>query len=521
MSKKPLVLCILDGFGHSDNHSYNAVYSAKTPTIDKLWNEYPHTLLHASGLHVGLPDGQMGNSEVGHTAIGLGRVVFQDLPRISKAAEDGSLKDIPELKSLIAALQSNGKRCHLWGLLSDGGIHSHIEHMFAIADVLLNNGIKVLLHACLDGRDTPPRSAGKYIDMLEKRFGDRLQISTLGGRYYHMDRDKRWERVEQAYNCMVRPVKFWDYSPQKYIEHCYQDDISDEFIPPIAIDGYDGIQDGDAFIAFNFRTDRVREMLSALTDEAFSGFTRPYGMPLFSSILGVTEYSSEFRGKIGVMFKHQETKNSLGEVLSKHGLIQLRAAETEKYPHVTFFFNGGLETPFANEDRALVPSPKVETYDLAPEMSAYQVTEAVLDCLDRNSCDVVVVNFANPDMVGHTGNFDAAVAAIECVDVCVDRLYNAVVAAANGCLLVTADHGNAEEMFNVEKNQPHTAHTTNDVPFILASNELKGVALRSDHGLKDIAPTMLAILGIEKPSDMTGESLIIDGSTTSTALKNV
>ena len=506
MSKKPLVLCILDGFGYSDKHDFNAVYSAKTPTIDILWQQYPHTLLHASGLHVGLPDGQMGNSEVGHTAIGLGRVVFQDLPRISKAAKENTIKDIPELQSLIARLKENGKRCHLWGLLSDGGIHSHIEHMYAIADVLLNNGIKVLVHACLDGRDTPPKSALQYVEMFKKRFGDRLKISTLGGRYYHMDRDKRWERTEQAYNCMVRPVKFWS-SPEKYIEHCYQEEIFDEFIPPVAIDGYDGIQKGDAFIAFNFRTDRVRQMLTAFSDDAFSGFTRPYGMPEFSSILGATEYSSEFRGKIGVMFKRQETKNSLGEVLSKENLKQLRAAETEKYPHVTFFFNGGLETPFEGEDRVLIESPKVETYDLEPEMSARKITNAVLERLKSDSCDVYVINFANPDMVGHTGNFEAAVKAIECVDECVNRIYE-VVHEKKGCLIVTADHGNAEEMFNFEEKQPHTAHTTNDVPFILVSDNLKDVLLKSNCGLKDIAPTILKVLDIEKPADMSGESLM-------------
>ncbi|MBR1734082.1 MAG: 2,3-bisphosphoglycerate-independent phosphoglycerate mutase [Alphaproteobacteria bacterium] len=508
MSKKPLVLCILDGFGFSEKHEFNAVYTAKTPTIDKLWNEYPHTLLHASGLHVGLPDGQMGNSEVGHTAIGLGRVIFQDLPRISKAGEENTIKDIPELKSIISKLKENGQRCHLWGLLSDGGIHSHIEHLFAIADVLLNCGIKVLVHACIDGRDTPPRSAEKYIDMFENHFGNRLKISTLGGRYFQMDRDKRWERTEQAYNCIVRPVTFWD-SPKKYIEHCYKEDISDEFIPPVAIDGYDGVQKGDAFIVFNFRADRVRQMLTALTDEAFSGFVRPYGLPEFSAIVGVTEYASEFKEKVGVMFKRQQIKNSLGEVLSKNNLTQLRAAETEKYPHVTFFFNGGVEDPFDGEDRALIPSPKVETYDLAPEMSAKEVTDSVIDRLNKDDRDVYVINFANPDMVGHTGNFEAAISAIECVDECVKRIFD-VVYNKGGCMIVTADHGNAEEMFNFEKNQPHTAHTTNLVPFILVSDELKNAELKSDCGLRDIAPTMLDVLGLKKPDDMTGESLIFN-----------
>lgn len=505
MSKKPLVLCILDGFGFTEKKEYNAVYSAKTPTIDELWERYPHTLLHASGLNVGLPDGQMGNSEVGHTAIGLGRVVFQDLPRISKSVEDGTIKEIPELKELIAKLKENGKRCHLWGLLSTGGIHSHMDHMLAIADTLLENGVKVLVHACLDGRDTPPQSALRFVEMFNKHFGNQLKISTLGGRYYHMDRDKRWERTEQAYNCMVHPTKFWN-SPEKYIQHCYDDEIFDEFIPPVAIDGYDGIQDGDAFIAFNFRSDRVRQMLTALTEEVFSGFTRVHGFPIFSSIIGATEYSAEFKGKIGVMYKRQETKNCLGEVLAHHGLRQLRTAETEKYPHVTFFFNGGIETPFKNEDRVLIESPKVETYDLMPEMSARKVTDAILEKLNSDACDVYIMNFANPDMVGHTGNFDAAVAAIECIDECVKKIYDAV-NAKGGCLIVTADHGNAEEMFNFETKQPHTAHTTNDVPFILVADSYKGAQLKSNCGLKDIAPTMLAILGIEKPSDMTGESL--------------
>ena len=503
--KQQLILCILDGFGHSENQNHNAVFHAKTPTLDSILEKYPHTFLRASGLEVGLPKGQMGNSEVGHVAIGLGRIVFQDLPRISMAVKDNTLADIKELKTLIDTLKKNRKRCHLWGLLSDGGIHSHIDHIFGIANILLQNDIETFLHVCTDGRDTSPKNALQYIEKVKTSFGDRLQIATVGGRYYHMDRDKRWDRVEKAYNSMARPVDFWN-SVEKYIEHCYAADMSDEFIPPVAIEGYDGIQDGDALISFNFRADRVLEMLSALTDDSFSGFVRPYGMPKFSEIVGVTEYSSELRGKIGVMFKKEESENSLGEVLSKSGLRQLRIAETEKYPHVTFFFNGGLEDPFDNEVRIMFDSPKIDTYDLEPEMSAGKITGALLQELAKKSFDVCIVNFANPDMVGHTGNFDAVVRAIEFVDSCVAKIQDAVV-EAGGCLIITADHGNAEIMYNEASMQAHTAHTTNDVLFVIADESRKNEVLAESGGLKDVAPTILDILGLDKPAKMTGNTL--------------
>jgi 2,3-bisphosphoglycerate-independent phosphoglycerate mutase len=505
MSKRLLVLCILDGFGYSEKQKFNAVRSAKTPTIDELWKMYPRTLLRASGLSVGLPDGQMGNSEVGHTAIGLGRVVFQDLPRISMAIKENTLKDVDELKNLIKTLKDNCGRCHLLGLLSDGGIHSHIEHMFALADILRDNEINLCVHACLDGRDTPPKSALQYVRMFRKYFGNKVEISTLGGRYFYMDRDKRWERTELAYNCMINPTNFCD-SAEEYIERCYADGIYDEFIPPAAVVGYDGVRDGDAIVVLNFRADRVRQMLTALTDDAFSGFPRPQELPNFSNIVGVTEYSAEFSGKVGVMFKRQEVKNSLGEVISKAGFKQLRAAETEKYPHVTFFFNGGVEKPFENEKRILVDSPKVTTYDLKPEMSAIELKDSVIKELKENDFALCVVNFANPDMVGHTGSFDAAVKAVEVVDSCINDIRN-VVQSRNGCLIITADHGNAEEMFDYKENQPHTAHTTNDVIFILADDNFKSTKLTSGGGLSDIAPTILDILSIEKPVEMTGKNL--------------
>ena len=505
MSGKQLILCILDGFGYSEKLEHNAVYHAKTPVIDDLLKRYPNTLLRASGLAVGLPEGQMGNSEVGHVAIGLGRTQFQDLPRVSMAIENETLTENDELKALINALKSNGKRCHIWGLLSDGGIHSHIDHMFALADILLKNGIKVFVHACTDGRDTSPKTALRYLKRFKAHFGDRLEISTIGGRYYHMDRDKRWDRVEAAYNTIVRPVIFWN-SPEKYVEHCYSEQIYDEFFPPVAIEGYDGIQDGDAFISFNFRSDRVREMLTALTDDSFSGFVRPHSLPRFSTIIGMTEYSAEFREKIGVMFKKQESKDSLGEVIAKSGLRQLRIAETEKYPHVTFFFNGGLEDPFENESRIMFDSPKVDTYDLKPEMAAEKITDAVLSELRKKSFNVCVMNFANPDMVGHTGNFDAVVRAIELVDFCVGKIRDAVI-ENGGCMIVTADHGNAEVMHNEASKQPHTAHTTNDVFFVLVDDAHKNDVLADNGGLKDIAPTILDILDIEKPDAMTGRSL--------------
>ncbi|MCR5225491.1 MAG: 2,3-bisphosphoglycerate-independent phosphoglycerate mutase [Alphaproteobacteria bacterium] len=501
------MLCILDGMGFSEDEEFNAVKKAKIPIFDKMCKTYPHTLLHAAGEHVGLPAHQMGNSEVGHTAIGLGRVIFQDLPRISKAIENDTLKDIPELQEVIATLKESGKTCHLWGLLSDGGIHSHKDHLYALVDILLKNNINVRVHACLDGRDTPPRDALKYVVEFEKKYkGTNAKLATVGGRYFGMDRDKRWDRIEAAYEAITCPTKFCKVA-KKYISECYDQDISDEFVPPMAIEGYNGILKGDAFIVFNFRTDRVRQMLTALVDDNFKGFKRAY-RPEFSHILGMTEYSADLNGKVGVMFKKEESVNSLGEVLSKAGLTQVRAAETEKYPHVTFFFNGGKEEPFKNEERILVGSPKVATYDMKPEMSAKKLTNIIIDNINEDNYDVYIVNFANPDMVGHTGNFKAVVKAIEVVDKCLGQISDAI-AAKGGHLLVTADHGNAEEMFDSKVNQPHTAHTSNDVLFVLVSDEHKNVQLAVDRGLKDIAPTILDILKIKQPKEMTGKSIIL------------
>ena len=506
-NKQPLVLCILDGCGHRESTKFNAVKNARTPTLDSLLEKYPHTLLHASGVSVGLPEGQMGNSEVGHTTIGLGQVIFQDLLRISMAAENGTLKDIEELKELIKILKKNGGRCHLWGLLSDGGVHSHIDHLFAIVDVLHDNGIEVLLHASLDGRDTPPKSAISYLEKFEKIAGSKAKIATVAGRYFSMDRDKRWDRIEKAYNVMVRPTESVQ-SAKDYVNQCYANDKTDEFIPPMAIGDYDGIHDGDAFVVFNFRTDRVRQMLSAIAMDNFSGFTRPQELPKFSIILGVTEYSAEFFEKVGVMFKKFIPKNTLGEVVSAAGLTQFRTAETEKYPHVTFFFNGGREEPLVGEERALIASPKVATYDLQPEMSAFKLTDVIVERINNDCFDFYVINYANLDMVGHTGNYDAAVKAAEAVDECIQRLYS-VVQDKKGHLIITADHGNAEEMFDENTKQPHTAHTTNDVWFVMAADDFQGVSLAEGGSLRDIAPTILDMLGIDKPSDMSGESLIL------------
>ncbi|MDR2794485.1 MAG: 2,3-bisphosphoglycerate-independent phosphoglycerate mutase [Holosporaceae bacterium] len=507
MSKKPLVLCILDGFGFSEKEEYNAVKTAHTPTFDKLWLEYPHTLLKAAGLNVGLPEGQMGNSEVGHTAIGLGRVVYQDLPRITMAIANNTLKDFPELIALMDKLKENKRCCHLWGLLSDGGIHSHLNHLLALTDIMLENKIKVLVHATLDGRDTPPKSTLYYIDMFEKRYGTKAKIATVGGRYYSMDRDKHWDRTRLAYNAMVRPIKLWE-SAHEYVEKCYSEDVFDEFVPPMAIGRYDGIQDDDALICFNFRSDRVKQMLQAFTDEIFPHFIRPYGMPKLSSVVGMTEYSSEFHKKIGVLFPREEIKKPLGEVIAAAGLTQLRMAETEKYPHVTFFFNGGREQPFKNEERILIGSPKVATYDLEPKMSALKLTDMIVNNLNNDAFDVYVLNFANPDMVGHTGNFKAVVEAIEVIDKCLFRI-NEAVKLKDGCLIITADHGNAEEMFNPKASQPHTAHTTNDVPFILVCDKYKFDQLIPGRGLSDVAPTVLSILGLDIPPEMTGKSIIV------------
>lgn len=507
--KRPLVLCIFDGFGYSEKTEYNAVKLARTPTLNTLYNKYPHTLIHAAGEFVGLPKNQMGNSEVGHTTIGLGRVIFQDLPKISKTIKENKLKDIEALKDLVKILKDNGRACHLWGLFSDGGIHSHISHLYGLIDFLSLHSIPILVHAITDGRDTAPKEALKYFEDFEKRYGHNksIKIASVSGRFFAMDRDKHWDRIEQAYNIVVNPTKFCD-SLTDYIKGSYVHNITDEFIRPIAISDYKGIIPGDAFISFNFRTDRVRQMISAflLNDKEFVSFKKISASETLSMIITMTEYSEIFKDIAKVLFKRDPLNNSLGEVLSKANIKEFRIAETEKYPHVTFFFNGGIEKAYKGEERTLISSRPVKTYDLAPKMSADEITNFLVKNINSDRYDVYIVNYANPDMVGHTGNLKATIEAIEFLDICLEKLW-ASIKEKNGTLIFTSDHGNAEEMFDKKNNSPQTAHTSNDVIFILADSNYKN--LKEDGSLADIAPTILDILNIEIPKEMTGKSLII------------
>ena len=502
---------ILDGWGINSNRENNAIALANPPVMGRLCREYPYTELQASGLAVGLPDGQMGNSEVGHLNIGAGRIVYQELTRITKAITDGSFFRNSVLLDCLAKTRCTGGRIHLAGLVSDGGVHSHNSHLYALLELARREGVQeVFVHCFLDGRDTPPQSAIEYISSLEeemKKIGVG-RVATVMGRYYAMDRDNRWERVEKAYNAMAlgdgNPVD----SALMAIQNNYLLGINDEFVIPSVVCDQNGpvgtIRDGDGFIFFNFRSDRGREITRAFTDSAFTGFS-PLFRPELSSFVCLTEYDETFG--LPVAFASQELQNILGEVVSKAGLRQLRIAETEKYAHVTFFFNGGNETPFPGEERLLVPSPKeVATYDLKPEMSIYQVSVELIARLNENRFDFIVLNFANPDMVGHTGVLKAAVKAVSAVDECVGVVVNKVL-SQGGSVLITADHGNAECMVD-ENGNPHTAHTCNQVPLVLVGDAGKGLQLRSGV-LADLAPTVLEILGIPKPAEMTGSSLLV------------
>jgi 2,3-bisphosphoglycerate-independent phosphoglycerate mutase len=508
---KPLILMILDGWGINSSRNNNAIALADPPVMGRLCREYPCTELQASGMAVGLPEGQMGNSEVGHLNIGAGRIVFQDLTRISKAISDGSFYRNPALLDCLAKTCSSGGRIHLAGLVSDGGVHSHNTHLYALLQLARQEGIKdVFVHCFLDGRDTPPRSAVEYISSLEEEMKiiGVGKIATVMGRYYAMDRDNRWERVEKAYNAMALGEGNPDESALKAIQDNYDQGSNDEFVLPSVVFDQNGpvgtIRDGDGFIFFNFRSDRAREITRAFTDSSFTGFN-PVFRPEFSSFVCMTEYDETFG--LPVAFAPEELKNILGEVVSKAGLRQLRIAETEKYAHVTFFFNGGNEVPFPGEERVLIPSPKdVATYDLKPEMSVFQVTAELVSRLDERRYDFIVLNFANPDMVGHTGFLEAAVKAISAVDECVGVVVDKVL-SQGGNLLITADHGNAESMVD-ENGNPHTAHTCNPVPFVLVGDAAQGLHLHSGV-LADIAPTVLDILGIPKPAEMTGSSLLV------------
>ncbi len=502
---KPVVLCILDGWGESDHHDHNAIHDAKTPNWDRFMQECPHSLVETSGLAVGLPEGQMGNSEVGHMNIGSGRIVMQDLPRIDQAIKDGSLAQNPELQKLIAELKRTGRTCHLLGLISPGGVHSHQKHVEALAQIIGKAGVRVAVHAFLDGRDTPPSSAVEYIKNFEAAIKPYAYIATISGRYYAMDRDKRWDRVSLAYDTMVLAEGLRAKSALQAIETSYQKNKTDEFVMPTVVGDYDGMSDGDAIIMANFRADRARQMLHALVDPSFNGFERKRVIH-FAVKLGMVEYSEELNNHLTLLFAPERLDSVLGEVLAEQGLSQLRIAETEKYAHVTFFFNGGREQEFKGEERILVPSPKVATYDLQPEMSAPEITAQLEKVIAEERYDVIVVNYANTDMVGHTGDLNAAVKAVETVDACLGRVAKAL-EAKGGVMLISADHGNAEQMHDDETGQPHTAHTTNVVPFIVVGKAYKDMPVENGK-LCDIAPTILHILGIAQPASMTGKTLI-------------
>ena len=500
---RPVVLCILDGWGHRDEREQNAIKVADTPSYDRILAECPFSLLDASEHFVGLPGGQMGNSEVGHMNIGAGRRVLQDLPRIDGAIADGSLGRNRTLAEFIARLKASGGTAHVLGLLSPGGVHSHQAHIIALLEILQAAGVPAVLHAFLDGRDTPPRSGARFLDdFLDHRPDTR--IATVCGRYYAMDRDQRWERVALAYAAIAEGEGERAADAPAAIRQSYGADLSDEFARPTVIGDYPGMADGDGVLMANFRADRAREILQALLDPDFAGFARRR-VPAFAAALGLVQYSADLDAFLEALFSQIEMTDTLGEIVSKAGLGQLRIAETEKYAHVTFFLNGGREAPFDGEERTLVPSPRVATYDLQPQMSAPEVTDHLVEAIRSGRFDLIICNYANGDMVGHTGDLAAAVAAVEALDGCLGRLYETVL-AAGGVLLLTADHGNCEQMVDLESGEPHTAHTMNRVPFILVGGPA-GIGL-DDGCLADIAPTALELLGLPQPRSMTGRSLM-------------
>jgi 2,3-bisphosphoglycerate-independent phosphoglycerate mutase len=504
---RPVVLCILDGWGHRPDQKYNAILAARTPSYDRMVATCPQGLIDASETFVGLPKGQMGNSEVGHMNLGAGRVAVPDLPRIDNAIADGSLARSPLLAGFIAALKKSGGVCHLMGLASPGGVHSHQDHMAALANLIAGAGVAVRLHAFLDGRDMPPKSALECLSQIKAALkpGLPIEFATVAGRFYAMDRDKRWDRVTLAYDALVDAKADRADSPEGAVAKAYAADLTDEFVPPTAIAAYGGMKDGDGLMMFNFRADRAREILTALLDPMFDGFKRAR-LVKFAATLGMTEYSAALAPYIEPLFASAVLKMGLGETVSRAGLRQLRIAETEKYAHVTFFFNGGEEKVFAGEDRILVPSPKVATYDLKPEMSAPEVTDRMVEAIGSGAFDLIVANYANSDMVGHSGQFAAAVKAIEALDACLGRLMTAV-KSAGGVLFVTADHGNAEQMFDDSTHQKHTQHTLNRVPALLF-NAPPEVRSLSDGKLADVAPTLLALMKLPQPAEMTGHSLL-------------
>ena len=500
---RPVMLVVLDGFGWREQTDDNAVRLARKPNFDRLWETCPHAFLRTSGHDVGLSEGQMGNSEVGHLNIGAGRVVMQDLPRITHAFAAGAVAASPVLAEFMGKLRASKGTCHLLGLVSPGGVHSHQDHTAALARLLDGAGIPTLVHAFTDGRDTPPRSGRADLARLADALPPSVPIATVSGRYYAMDRDKRWERVSRAWRALAQGDGALFPSAQAVMDDSYAHDLTDEFVVPAVIGDYEGMRDGDGLLCFNFRADRVREILAALLDPAFEGFPRDR-VPRFAAALGMTQYSTELDAFLATLFPPERLDNLLGEVTAASGRTQLRAAETEKYPHVTYFLNGGREAPFPGEDRIMVPSPKVATYDLQPEMSAPELAERAVTAIGSGQYDLIVLNFANPDMVGHTGSLPAAIKAVETVDAGLGRIAEAV-RQQGGALLVTADHGNCEMMRDPDTGGPHTAHTTNPVPVLLMGGNAP--ALR-DGRLADIAPTLLALMGLPQPGEMTGRSLI-------------
>ena len=503
--KKPVALIIMDGFGINPSDEGNAIHAAKTPNLTRLFSQNPRTQIGASGLDVGLPDGQMGNSEVGHTNIGAGRIVYQELTRITKSIQDGDFFENEALLGAVENCKKHGSALHIMGLLSNGGVHSHIEHIFGVLEMAKRAGLeKVYLHGFMDGRDVSPESGKSFVEetvakMKELGVG---KVANVMGRYYAMDRDNRWERVSQAYAALVYGEGVQNPDPVDAMQKSYDDGKTDEFVVPVVCDKDGVIKANDSVVFCNFRPDRAREITRTFVDDAFTGFERRNGrFPLY--YVCMTQYDATMPN-VNVAFKPESLDNTFGEYIAEKGLTQLRIAETEKYAHVTFFFNGGVEAPYQNEDRALIPSPKVATYDLKPEMSAYEVTDEVLKRIESGKYDVIILNFANCDMVGHTGVMEAAVKAVEAVDTCLGKVVDAVT-AKGGVAFITADHGNADRMIDTD-GSPFTAHTTNPVPFVVVGMPCK---LREGGRLADIAPTMLKVLELPQPKEMTGESIIL------------
>ncbi|MDR1772648.1 MAG: 2,3-bisphosphoglycerate-independent phosphoglycerate mutase [Hungatella sp.] len=511
MSRKPIVLMILDGYGLNDNCDHNAVCEGKTPIMDQLMSQCPFVKGNASGLAVGLPDGQMGNSEVGHLNMGAGRIVYQELTRITKSINDGDFFEVPEFLQAVENCKKSGSALHMWGLVSDGGVHSHNTHIYGLLELAKRNGLdKVYVHCFLDGRDTPPASGKSFVEALEAKMKEigTGKVASVMGRYYAMDRDNRWDRVEKAYNALAKGEGNHVESASAGIQASYDKEVFDEFVEPFVVteagEPVAAVKDGDSVIFFNFRPDRAREITRAFCDDEFKGFSREKRMNL--TYVCFTDYDETIKNKL-VAFKKESIINTFGEFLAQNNMTQARIAETEKYAHVTFFFNGGVEEPNKGEDRILVPSPKVATYDLQPEMSAPIVCDKLVEAIKSGKYDVIIINFANPDMVGHTGIEDAAIKAIETVDACVGRTVEAI-RETNGVLFICADHGNAEQLLDYETGDPFTAHTTNPVPFILVNAD-PAYKLREGGCLADIAPTLIELMGLEQPKEMTGKSLLV------------